>query len=291
MTGILIAVAGLVIAALGVYAIRQIINQALAPPALPTALAPATEQVVALSHDVAIGTLLEAADLRMVDVPVELIPRNAIRNELDVVGRITKVAMVNGELVLRHHLADPTNVSRDLAFVIENNQVLMAFPASDLMSNLNILQRGDRVDILVSISKPVKFTELDTKVEGGEVILEKEETEEQTSRLFTFDAMQAIEISAIVADIKYETQSRVPLEETVTGGSGQPQPTPQPSEVRVRAYLLALSPQDALVLKHLIDLGGKFDIVLRSAGPPLNFDLDPVIDEYIVEKYELEVIK
>ena len=99
MTGILIAVAGLVIAALGVYAIRLIINQALAPPPLPTPLAPATEPIVALSHDVAIGTLLEAADLRMVDVPVELIPRNALRNELEVIGRITKVAMVNGELV------------------------------------------------------------------------------------------------------------------------------------------------------------------------------------------------
>jgi hypothetical protein len=137
----------------------------------------------------------------------------------------------------------------------------------------------------------VNLTELETTVQGDEVILEKELTEEQTSRLFTFDAMQAIEITAIVADIKYEEQSRAPLEDTVAGDLGQPQPTPQPSEVRVRAYLLALSPQDALVLKHLIDLGGKFDIVLRSAGPPLNFDLDPVIDEYIVEKYELEVIK
>jgi pilus assembly protein CpaB len=286
-TGILIAVAGLVIAALGVFAIRQIINQALAPPPLPTPQTPVTEQIVAMSRDVAVGTLLEAADLRMVAMPVELIPRDAIRDELEAIGKITKVALVNGELVLLHHLADPTNVSHDLAFVIDNNQVLMAFPAGDLMSSLNVLQRGDRVDILVSIDKPVNLTELESSVQGGEVVLEKEETEEETTRLFTFDAMQAIEISAIVADIEYEDQGGTPVDDLGEGA----QPTPQPSEVNVRAYLLALSPQDALVLKHLKDLGGTFDLVLRSAGPPIFFELEPVIDEYIVEKYELEVIK
>jgi pilus assembly protein CpaB len=281
----------LAIAAVGIYAIRQIINQALAPPPMPTPRAAVTEQVVAVSHDVALGTLLEAADLRMVDMPVELIPRNAIRDELDVIGSIAKASMVNGELVLRHHLADPTNISHDLAFVIDNNQVLMAFPAGDLMSGLNVLQRGDRVDILVSIEKPVNLTELDSTVQGGEVVLEKEKTEEQATRLFTFDAMQAVEISAIVADIKYETtQNRSTID---VGGDGLTEtlPTPQPSEINVRAYLLAVSPQDALILKHLKDLGGVFDIVLRSAGPPIYFELYPVIDEYIVEKYELEVIK
>jgi Flp pilus assembly protein CpaB len=151
LTGILIAIAGLVIAAIGYFAIQQIINQALAPPVLPTPVAPTTQKVVAVSRDVAIGTLLQVEDLRLVDVPVELIPRDAVKDQESAVGRITKIAMVNGELVLGHHLADPTNVSHDLAFVIENDQVLMAFPAEDLMSDLNVLQRGDRVDILVSI--------------------------------------------------------------------------------------------------------------------------------------------
>jgi len=65
----------------------------------------------------------------------------------------------------------------------------------------------------------------------------------------------------------------------------------QPASVKIKAYLLALSPQDALVMKHLLDSGANFDLVLRSASPPIYFDLDPVYEEYIVEKYELEVIK
>jgi hypothetical protein len=57
-------------------------------------------------------------------------------------------------MVMDHNLADPSNVNGDLGFVIGDNQVLMAFPATDLISTLGVLQRGDLVDILASIEAP-----------------------------------------------------------------------------------------------------------------------------------------
>ena len=288
--GIFIAIAGLAIAALGVYAIRQIITQALAPPPMPTPQGPVTEQVVVVTRDLEIGALLAAEDVRTVPMPVEFITRNTIRDEQEATGRIVTVDMVAGEMVLRHHLADPTNISHDLAFTISDDQVLMAFPASDLMSGLNVLQRGDLVDFLVSIERSVPLKELDPDATEDDIIL-SDETEEETARMFTFDAMQAIKISAVIADIQYEEGRTLG---PVLGESDDEAEVPasqQPSSVNVKAYLLALSPQDALVLKHLLDAGGNFDIVLRSASPPIYFDLDPVYDEYIDEKYELEVIK
>ena len=288
--GIIIAIAGLAIAALGVFAIRQIINQALAPPPMPTPQEAVTEQVAVLTRDLEVGTLLAAEDIRMVPMPVELIPRNALKSEQEVIGRIITADMIAGEMVLRHHLADPTNISHDLAFVIGDDQVLMAFPASDLMSALNVLQRGDLVDFLVSIDKEVPLTELDPNATEEE-ILAAEDEKEVTSRTFTFDAMQAIKISAVIADIQYEEGQTLGPVLGVGETETEAPVSQQPSSVNVRAYLLALSPQDALVLKHLLDVGGTFDIVLRSASPPIYFDLDPVYDEYIVEKYELEVIE
>ena len=290
-TGILIAIAGLILAVLGIYAIRQILNQALAPLPMPTPPGPVTEQVVVVARDLAIGTLLAADDLRTVDMPVELMPRNTFKDKLEVIGRVTKVALIDGEMVLPHHVADPSNVSHDLAFIIEDDQVLMAFPAGDLMSDLNVLQRGDLVDILVSIEKATDLLELDQTQTGDTTSPAAPAEGEPVTRLFTFDAMQAVEISAIIADIQYEeTRSLGPLGAEPETASADPA-NRQPSSITVKAYLLAISPQDALVLKHLKDLGGEFDIVLRSASPPLYFDLDPVIDEYIIDKYELEVIK
>ena len=289
--GILIAVAGIVVAALGVYAIRQVITQALAPPAMPTPQGPVTEQVVVVARDLEIGSLLAAEDVRAVAMPVELIPRNVLQNEQDVIGRITTVAMVDGEMVLRHHLADPTNISHDMAFVIGDDQVLMAFPATDLMSSLNVLQRGDLVDFLITIDKTVDIKEIDPDATEEDIILSSTTDEEKTGRKFTFDAMQAVEISAIIADITYEENQTLGPLVPESEADSQEVASQQPASVKIRAYLLALSPQDALVMKHLLDSGANFDLVLRSASPPIYFDLDPVYEEYIVEKYELEVIK
>lgn len=287
-TGILIAIAGLVIAVLGIIAIRQIISTALAPPPVPTPQALAAQAVVVVTRDMAIGDILQAEDLSTVDMPVELVPRDALTDELEVIGRITKVALVDGEMVLRHHLADPTNVSHDLAFVIDDDQVLMAFPAGDLMSDLNVIQRGDLVDILVSLEKEAPLLDAEAAESEEEILIEERQEAPKVSRLFTFDAMQAQEMTAIIAEIQYEeAQTLGPLGAEAEATEG----TRQPSSVNVRAYLLALSPQDALVLKHLKDIGATFDFVLRSASPPIFFDLDPVIDEYIVEKYQLQVIE
>jgi len=286
-TGIFIAVAGLVIAVLGIIAIRQIISTALAPPPVPTPQARAAEAVVVVTRDMSIGDILQAGDLTTVDMPIELIPRNALKDELEVIGRITKVALVDGELVLRHHLAEPTNVSHDLAFVLDDDQVLIAFPANDLMSTLNVLQRGDLVDIFVSLEKAAPLMDAEAATSEEEILQEERQAAPRVSRLFTFDAFQALDMTAIIAEIQYaEDQTLGPL-----GTDAATQTTRQPSSVKVRAYLLAVSPQDALVLKHLKDIGATFDFVLRSASPPIYFDLDPIFDEYIVEKYQLEVIE
>jgi hypothetical protein len=224
---------------------------------------------------------------RLVQVPVELALGSALSDPQEAAGRMAKVPLVAGELVMTHHLADPTNIQHDLAFVLREDQVLMAFPASDLLTGLNLLQRGDLVDILVSISEPVPAEDAGLLTTAGEG-----ETED---RLFTFDALQRVEISAVVVDFVGEQPGN-------TGGGGEivdlpggaeatPQPTPTParSQVETRAILLALAPQDALVLKHLKDDGAVVDLVLRNPTSDQIFDLDPVLPEYLIDRYELEI--
>jgi len=54
--------------------------------------------------------------------------------------------------------------------------------------------------------------------------------------------------------------------------------------------LFALTPQDALILKHLKDTDAKFDIVLRAPTSTVQFELTPVTEEYIIEFYGLEIL-
>ena len=97
-------------------------------------------------------------DIQLATVPVSLVPRDALQTIESALGKIAIVHLIQGEMVLQHHLADPTNVSHDVGYIIGDDQVLMAFPANDLMSGLGVLQRGDNVDIFVSLTVAVSPT-------------------------------------------------------------------------------------------------------------------------------------
>jgi hypothetical protein len=285
--GIIIAIVGIGIAIVGIFSIRQILTLSFAPAPVTTQTAPETEKVVVVTRDYAVGDVIASDSVRLEDIPVSLIPRNAVRNTAEVIDRIVKVPLVASEMVLEHHLADPTNISHDIGFTMSNNVVMMAFPATDLMSSINVLQRGDLVDILVTLEETV--APMDEEAEGEPVVVNEGE-EETVSRFFTFDALQAQQMSAVIADIEYEEGSyaSVPLEATEEIISST---EPYPSSVRVKSYLLILNPQDALVLKHLLDIGGTFDLVLRAPNNFQLFDLQPVISEYLIDRYQLEVPK
>lgn len=285
-SGIFIAIIGIGIVAVGFFVLNRLVRQSLAPLPEPTPLPSQKELVVVATHNIQLGSVLKTEDLRTVEMPIELLPPDAIRDLETAVGRFSKVDLVSGEMVMNHHLADPTNVSHDVGFIIDDAQVLMAFPASDLMSSLSIIQRGDLVDIFVTMSQEVRVVP-----EGEEDLVVAEGEEEPTEvRTLTFDAMQRVEITALVVDIITEDQGTVavPLN---TQGEQPPQPTPKPSDVKIKAYLLALLPQDALVLKYLKDSGATFDMVLRAPTSDQLFDLSTVTSDYLIDRFELELPK
>jgi Flp pilus assembly protein CpaB len=275
LIGIVIAVVGIGLIGLGILAINNIVKRSLAPSAAqPTPVVESTTDIVITTHDLAVGSVINREDVQLTTVPVSLVPRDAMLTIEDSLGKIAMVHLIQGEMVLQHHLADPTNISHDIGYILADNQVLMAFPSNDLMSGLGVLQRGDNVDIFATMTLEVTPTNTTTGVATG--------TEEQrVATMFTFDAFQRMEVTAIVADV-------VTGDTTTTTTSGQAQATANPASIKVKAYLLALDAQDALVLKHMRDKGATFDIVLRSPTTNELFDISPVTEEYLVQRFELQ---
>jgi len=274
LIGIIIAVVGVGLIGLGILAINNVLKQSFAPAAQPTPVVEATTDIIITTQDLAVGAVLNREDVQIATVPVSLVPRDALLTIESALGKIAIVHLIAGEMVLQHHLADPTNVAHDIGYIIADDQVLMAFPSSDLISGLGVLQRGDTVDIFASMTFEV--TPTNTTPGIGATAAQ----EEKITRMFTFDAFQRVQISAIVADIVVEQGSTTP---------GAAQPTPNPANARVRAYLLALNTQDALVLKNMRDTGAIFDIVLRSPTSNELFDVSPVTSDYLVQRFELQI--
>lgn len=271
--GILLLLVGLVLIAAGVVAVFLLTQQVVTPRAAPTPVPVVKSPVVIVTHDISLGALLKAEDLTILEVPAETVPRDAMTSIDSVAGKFVKTDLVQGEMVLQHNLADPTNVNHDLAYTLADDHVLMAISFSDTMTDMGIIQRGDIIDILVTRTDLVKPTPA-----PGEPTPEPGK-EEKTPKLFTFDAFQKLSVTAMVMDV-------------VTTGEQNAQLTPAPGQTKyiIHSYLLAMNPQDALVLKHLKDTGAQFDLVIRAPTSTKKFDLTPVTEEYIVELYGLEIL-
>ena len=273
---VFIIIGGLILVAVTIFASIQLI------PRIQTNRAPAAvvedavkTTVVVVTHDLFLGNLIGGTDVKLASVPVEIAPRNVITTIEEAVGKIIKTDLVQGEIVLSHNLADPTNNKNDLSFILSENHVLMAFPGDDLMSRESMVQRGDIVDIFATFTEKVKTV--------GETATTTGEPKEPEMRTFTVDTMQKVSITAMVVEVIEQENVSVPLQ----GGTNQ---TPPSSKNKIKAYLLALNPQDALILKHLKDTDAKFDIVLRAPTSAIQFDLTPVTEEYIIEFYGLGIL-
>ena len=278
-TGIIIAIAGFLIIAVGLFFALRFINLNVVggvtnPP--PTQEPEVVVQAVFATRDIPMGAVISEGDVRIGEYPIKFATKDMITSIDQVVGRISKTDLVEGESILKHNLADPTNVSDDIAYILDEKHVLMAMPATDLMSREAIIKRGDIVDILVSIQETLETIEADA---GTATDATATETPPEMQQV-TFSAFQKIGISAVVVDILEDPNADEQTENV----------TPSRDQIVVQAYLLALNPQDALVIKYLKDTGGVFDFVIRAPTSTGQFDLTPVTAEFIKELYGLNLI-
>ncbi|HID86075.1 MAG TPA: Flp pilus assembly protein CpaB [Anaerolineae bacterium] len=218
---------------------------------------PRTEVVVA-ARDIPMGAVIQEEDVVLKEVPPEVVPKDAVLSLDEAVGKMTTVELVSEEMLLASKLIAPTKELAEaakeggkIAFTIEEGKVVMAFPTQDLMSSLGLLEPGDRIDILCSLD-----IQEETAAEEGAL-----------TGLVTFNSLQNLEIAALVMPPDMEIGERT----------------------RPDAILLALDPQDALVLKHLIDAGGIIDIVLRAPTDEQLFETLPVNMDYLIDRYRIRI--
>jgi len=221
----------------------------------PTVIEPRTPtvDVVVASRAMAIQEVINPGDVELRTMPADVVPETALRRADEAVGRLTIIPLSPGEMLLSSHVISPTIKGAHVGWTMDPDKVAMAFPADDLMSRNYLLTPGDHVDILFSIG-----IEAQAEASGG---------------LVTFNALQNLEIAAIISPAAEPAQRA----EAGTRDTGP------------AAIVFALDPQDALILKHLRDLGGTVDIVLRAPEATEMFETEPVNINYLIDKYQIRI--
>jgi pilus assembly protein CpaB len=289
---VFIIFAGLLLVGIGVlasYLLLQRFQAGQAPPAPPVVeIETVRTDVVVATRDLFLGDRLEPGDVALASVPVENAPRTALATVDEALGKFIKADLVQGQMVLGHNLADPTNNTQDLSFILADEHVLLAFPATDLMSSENVPQRGDIIDIFATFTLEIEPPQEEAVVP---VPGEEEEEPEPITRTYTLDSLQRVDVTALVVDIiEIEPEVEEGEEEEVELQPGQTAEGNPTRVTNIRAYLLALDPQDALILKHLKDIGAIFDIVVRAPTSTLQFELTTVTEKFLVELYNLDLL-
>jgi pilus assembly protein CpaB len=267
LRGFLWLTAGLVVALLAGFVAYQTLSRAATAPQLEGTAAVPQVQVVVAARAVPIRNLLRAEDLELRDLPVTAAPEGAARTLEDVIGKLNLVEFYPGEPILVQRLLAPNAPAAGgrLSLFMVEDEVLMAIPAFSTMGQIGLLKPGDKVDVLFSMDFP------DNRGPDN-----PGDDDEQA----TFTLLQNLTIASLVADQPAGATAAA----GVTGQNADAQ-----GVVKPKAILLTLNPQDALVLKYMIDAGATLDLVLRAPGVERPFDTDPVDVDYLIDRYDIPI--
>lgn len=252
LAGLLLAVMAGVLA---VLALRQAVPKA--EPARVT-----TRPVIVARQDLAARQILAQDMLATRELPLEEIPSGAVYRIEDAVGKFSLLEVKAGQPLLAQNLIAPSTgpgavltSSVQLAALLPPNKVAVVLPVSDLLSQSGDLNIGDRIDLLASMMVAGA-----KEGEGGQVTLMN---------------IQNVPIVKVL-------QQAPP-----TSGSQQQQ---QQRPV-ITGLVLAVDPQDGIIIKYFVDSGAKVSIDLRSPKLTATFDVSPVTLEYLADKYKITVPK
>ena len=264
LRGFMWLIAGVVVAALAGGVAFIALSRATAEDFLTGQVLVPQESVVIVARTVDVHDVLTAEDVEVREVPVDSVPEGAVRDVEQVYGKISLVALYPGEMILEQRLLDPnvTAPGGRMALVLADDLVLMAFPAGDLLNQVGVLKAGDHVDFHFTYELPVNRDTGFLPVTRSENVVTGTGGEEEVETV-TFALLQNIAVATVVRQVDEE---------------GQPTGAPQ-------ALLLAVDPQDALVLKYMKDVGAVVDLVLRAPGAEGEFAIEPVDLDYVINGY------
>lgn len=259
ISGILALLAGVVaIAALRFFADRV-------DPEIPVA----SQMVVVANSPIAAGSIIRVDWVALTER--DQIPSGAIVNPDDVIGRKALADIAPNEVIrvqdVEQQAQGPSRSD------IPADKIAVALPADDILSKWGAVMPGDHVDVLFTLDVILEtdmYPEEVLRVEEGEVLqrLERDQSLDHVSVL----TLQNLEVLQIIE------------EPGVTLQEGQ-QAQDQAASVPQRAMVLAINPQDAVLLKYLRDTEGILDVALRSPDNGTLFNAEPVNINYLVLRY------
>lgn len=277
-----------------------------------------TERVVVALQTIPRGMRIppDAVEIREWPINDPAFPKDPIYNLEEVVGMTARTEIpMHRPISASKVKAVFQGEGSELSLGIPKGRVLYALPVKALSAVANAIRPGDRVDVLVSFMVVDVEQSLQAKlpvswIGDPEMCMEAacQATGEQIPRLVSQYTVQNALVMGVgmwsgEPDIKVPTpeagasgtQTGVPIAQAISGAEQEAQATPAaPGSVAVqltdiRVITLAVDPQDALVLKWLLENNASIDLVMRSAIDNDLYSTEAVTLKYMLDRFAISL--
>lgn len=210
---------------------------------------------------------IQAGDLAILEYPIPLVPPGALKDPQEAVGKLLASELHPGQALVRANLITREEAEKSgstAALLVPPGMVAVAFPISQISGVAGAVERGDRVDILLTLEIPEETTGLEP------VAAAQQDVEEAPVTQLLLQNVEVLHVGA------WNAPQAAKKAGAVSAGGGE----------TVVTFLL--EPQDALALKFARERGVTLDLALRAAGDKRQFETESVDLEYMRERFRIE---
>lgn len=225
-----------------------------------------TKAVVVAAVNIPFRRSISETELTIRELPVDSVPEGAATVVDQVLGKMSTVDVFAGEPVLMQQLVTPDIVTQQVALSIPKGKIVTAVPTDSKLISNRLVRPGDNIDLLATFKLEV------VREQGSGPMAE------------SIALLQNLEVHAIILPSSVEDSANA-VQGKEEGGVFKT------SDERGQSVLLAVDPQDALTIRHILDVGGLLDVAVRAPGDDSVTDVVAVDQFYLAERYQIDLVR
>jgi len=226
-----------------------------------------TQPVVVALVDVPFRRSIGETEIAIREVPIDSIPEGAATTLDQVIGKMSTVDMFANEPFLVQQLVTPEIVTQQVALTVPKGKIVTAVPTTSRLISNRLIRPGDHIDLLATFEVEVM------REQGGGPM--------PTS----VGLLQDLEVYAIILPVANVDEGTDALNGRNEGGVFRT------SDAEGQSILLAIDTQDALAIRHILDVGGELDLAVRAPGDDTVADVVAVDQFYLADRYDIKLVR
>ena len=226
-----------------------------------------TQPVVVAVVDIPFRRSVSESEVAIRDLPIESIPEGAATTLDQVVGKMSTVDVFANQPLLVQQMVTPDVVTQQVALSVPKGKIVTAVPTESKLIANRLIRPGDKIDLLATFELEVM------REQGGGPMPA------------SVGLLQNLEVHAIILPVANIDEGADAVKGNNEGGVFRT------ADEEGQSVLLAVDPQDALTIRHILDVGGQLDLALRGPDDDSTVDVQPVDQFYLADRYNIDLVR